>query len=191
MLASDGFGSPINFLDAKGRFVSVIEDLVYSGTMGTDGTRQTWWETPLPNQNPNNPSPAKPLLAGMSRDGNVVAYGPYQDVDDNALEAAFAGNVGAPGKLYDRKFRQTFSAGGSGQLYPIDTATQVASVCSIRGNDFAFDEEVGEARGFFELAIVENGTPRTLAGKDTVHWWRNDGNEPAIFVAVDVFNPPK
>jgi quercetin dioxygenase-like cupin family protein len=30
-----------------------------------------------------------------------------------------------------------------------------------------------------------------LAGKDTVHWWRNDGTEPAIFVAVDVFNPSK
>jgi quercetin dioxygenase-like cupin family protein len=30
-----------------------------------------------------------------------------------------------------------------------------------------------------------------LAGKNTVHWWRNDGTEPAIFVAVDVFNPPK
>ena len=30
-----------------------------------------------------------------------------------------------------------------------------------------------------------------LADKDTVHWWRNDGTEPAIFVAVDVFNPPK
>ncbi len=30
-----------------------------------------------------------------------------------------------------------------------------------------------------------------LAGKNTVHWWRNDGTDPAIFVAVDVFNPPK
>lgn len=30
-----------------------------------------------------------------------------------------------------------------------------------------------------------------LAGKSTVHWWRNDGTEAAIFVAVDVFNPPK
>lgn len=30
-----------------------------------------------------------------------------------------------------------------------------------------------------------------LAGKNTVHWWRNDGTEPTIFVAVDVFNPPK
>ena len=30
-----------------------------------------------------------------------------------------------------------------------------------------------------------------LADKNTTHWWRNDGTEPAIFVAVDVFNPPK
>lgn len=38
--------------------------------------------------------------------------------------------------------------------------------------------------------VYEEGDS-VLAGKDTVHWWRNDGNEPAIFVAVDVFNPPK
>lgn len=30
-----------------------------------------------------------------------------------------------------------------------------------------------------------------LADRNTTHWWRNDGAEPAIFVAVDVFNPPK
>jgi len=30
-----------------------------------------------------------------------------------------------------------------------------------------------------------------LANKNTTHWWRNDGTDPAIFVAVDVFNPPK
>ena len=30
-----------------------------------------------------------------------------------------------------------------------------------------------------------------LGDKNTTHWWRNDGTEPAIFVAVDVFNPPK
>lgn len=30
-----------------------------------------------------------------------------------------------------------------------------------------------------------------LADRNTTHWWRNDGTEPAIFVAVDVFNPPK
>jgi quercetin dioxygenase-like cupin family protein len=30
-----------------------------------------------------------------------------------------------------------------------------------------------------------------VADKNTTHWWRNDGTEPAIFVAVDVFNPPK
>ena len=30
-----------------------------------------------------------------------------------------------------------------------------------------------------------------LAGKNTVHGWRSDGTEPAVFVAVDVFNQPK
>jgi len=30
-----------------------------------------------------------------------------------------------------------------------------------------------------------------LAGRNTTHWWRNDGTEPTVFVAVDVFNPPK
>jgi quercetin dioxygenase-like cupin family protein len=30
-----------------------------------------------------------------------------------------------------------------------------------------------------------------LADKNTTHWWRNDGKEPAVFVAVDVFAPPK
>ena len=30
-----------------------------------------------------------------------------------------------------------------------------------------------------------------LADKNTTHWWRNDGKEPTIFVAVDVFNAPK
>ena len=30
-----------------------------------------------------------------------------------------------------------------------------------------------------------------LADRNTTHWWRNDGSEPAIFVAVDVFNPPR
>ena len=30
-----------------------------------------------------------------------------------------------------------------------------------------------------------------LADRNTTHWWRNDGTEPAMFVAVDVFNPPK
>jgi len=30
-----------------------------------------------------------------------------------------------------------------------------------------------------------------LADKNTTHWWRNDDVEPTIFVAVDVFNPPK
>jgi quercetin dioxygenase-like cupin family protein len=29
-----------------------------------------------------------------------------------------------------------------------------------------------------------------MADRNTTHWWRNDGKEPAIFVAVDVFNAP-
>jgi mannose-6-phosphate isomerase-like protein (cupin superfamily) len=28
-----------------------------------------------------------------------------------------------------------------------------------------------------------------LADKGTTHWWRNEGSEPAIFIAVDVFQP--
>jgi quercetin dioxygenase-like cupin family protein len=28
-----------------------------------------------------------------------------------------------------------------------------------------------------------------LADKGTTHWWRNDGSEPVVFIAVDVFQP--
>lgn len=30
-----------------------------------------------------------------------------------------------------------------------------------------------------------------LADRNTTHWWRNDGAETSVFIAVDVFNPPK
>ena len=30
-----------------------------------------------------------------------------------------------------------------------------------------------------------------LSDKDTTHWWRNEGTEEAVFIAADVFNPPK
>jgi quercetin dioxygenase-like cupin family protein len=30
-----------------------------------------------------------------------------------------------------------------------------------------------------------------LADRNTTHWWRNDGAETTVFIAVDVFNPPK
>jgi quercetin dioxygenase-like cupin family protein len=30
-----------------------------------------------------------------------------------------------------------------------------------------------------------------IADVDTVHWWKNDSNEPAVLVAADIFNPPK
>jgi quercetin dioxygenase-like cupin family protein len=35
------------------------------------------------------------------------------------------------------------------------------------------------------------GGDSVLSDKDTTHWWRNEGTEEAIFIAADVFNPPK
>jgi len=46
-----------------------------------------------------------------------------------------------------------------------------------------------EFKGEASKTYVEGDA--VLADKNTTHWWRNDGTEPAIFVAVDVFNPPK
>ena len=46
-------------------------------------------------------------------------------------------------------------------------------------------EYVGEA------SKVYGEGDAVLADRNTTHWWRNDGTEAAIFVAVDVFNPPK
>jgi len=43
-----------------------------------------------------------------------------------------------------------------------------------------------------------NNTPKEykegdamIADVDTVHWWKNDGKEPAVLVAADIFNAPK
>jgi quercetin dioxygenase-like cupin family protein len=46
-----------------------------------------------------------------------------------------------------------------------------------------------EFRGEASKGYVEGDS--VLADKGTTHWWRNDGTEPTVFVAVDVFNPPK
>jgi len=46
-----------------------------------------------------------------------------------------------------------------------------------------------EFQGEVSKTYVEGDA--VLADRNTTHWWRNDGTEPAIFVAVDVFNPPK
>lgn len=46
-----------------------------------------------------------------------------------------------------------------------------------------------EFKGDASKTYVEGDA--VLADKNTTHWWRNDGSEPAVFVAVDVFNPPK
>ena len=46
-----------------------------------------------------------------------------------------------------------------------------------------------EYKGDTSKVYVEGDA--VLGDRNTTHWWRNDGTEPAIFVAVDIFNPPK
>lgn len=55
--------------------------------------------------------------------------------------------------------------------------------------EFLLKGSAKEFRGDSSKDYAEGDS--VLADKNTVHWWRNDGAEPAIFVAVDVFNPPK
>ncbi len=49
-----------------------------------------------------------------------------------------------------------------------------------------------------DTVISEDGTSRVFrpgdtsyASKDTTHWHRNDGNEPVVLIAVDVFHNAK
>ena len=53
----------------------------------------------------------------------------------------------------------------------------------------ADDRVATEFRGSATREIHEGESVRS--DKDTVHWWRNDGNVPVVFVVADVFNPPK
>lgn len=46
-----------------------------------------------------------------------------------------------------------------------------------------------EYKGDASKTYVEGDS--VLADRNTTHWWRNEGTEPAIFVAVDIFNPPQ
>lgn len=55
--------------------------------------------------------------------------------------------------------------------------------------EFVLKGTAKEFRGDASKEYVEGDS--VLADRNTVHWWRNDGAEPAVFVAVDVFNPPK
>jgi len=49
-----------------------------------------------------------------------------------------------------------------------------------------------------DTVIFADGTEKhfqpgdtTSAGKNTTHWHRNDGKEPVVLIAVDVFHPKK
>ena len=55
--------------------------------------------------------------------------------------------------------------------------------------EYVLKGKATEFKGDASKPYVEGDA--VLADKNTTHWWRNDGPDPAIFVAVDVFNPPK
>jgi quercetin dioxygenase-like cupin family protein len=55
--------------------------------------------------------------------------------------------------------------------------------------EFVLKGSATEFRGDVKKDYKEGDS--VLADKNTTHWWRNDGKEPTIFVAVDVFSAPK
>jgi quercetin dioxygenase-like cupin family protein len=55
--------------------------------------------------------------------------------------------------------------------------------------EFVLKGSATEFRGDAKKEYREGDS--VLADKNTLHWWRNDGKEPAVFVAVDVFNAPQ
>ena len=55
--------------------------------------------------------------------------------------------------------------------------------------EYVLKGKATEFKGDATKAYAEGDA--VLADKNTTHWWRNDSQEPTIFVAVDVFNPPK
>jgi quercetin dioxygenase-like cupin family protein len=55
--------------------------------------------------------------------------------------------------------------------------------------EFVLKGNATEFRGDLQKNYHEGDS--VLADKNTTHWWRNDGKEPAVFVAVDVFNAPR
>lgn len=55
--------------------------------------------------------------------------------------------------------------------------------------EFVWKGTATEFRGTAKKEIREGES--ALADKDTVHWWRNDGNVPAVIIVADIFNPPK
>jgi quercetin dioxygenase-like cupin family protein len=55
--------------------------------------------------------------------------------------------------------------------------------------EYLLKGEVTEFRG--DTPKVYRDGDAVLSDRNTTHWWRNDGAAPAIFIAADVFHPPK
>jgi quercetin dioxygenase-like cupin family protein len=53
--------------------------------------------------------------------------------------------------------------------------------------EFVLSGNATEFRG--EAQRVYGEGEAVLSDKDTTHWWRNDGQTPAVFIAADVFRP--
>jgi len=83
----------------------------------------------------------------------------------------------------DRQLRMRVVTLAPGGVFAVHSHKDRPSV------EFVMKGTAVEFRGDVKKEYKEGDA--VLADKDTVHWWRNDGSEPAIFVAVDVFNPPK
>lgn len=85
--------------------------------------------------------------------------------------------------IENRQLRMRIVTVAPGGMFAVHSHADRPSV------EFVLKGAATEFRGDSSKQYVEGDS--VLADKNTVHWWRNDGAEPAIFVAVDVFNPPK
>ncbi len=55
--------------------------------------------------------------------------------------------------------------------------------------EYLLKGDVIEFRG--ETAKAYHDGDAVLSDRNTTHWWRNDGTTQAIFIAADIFHPPK
>ena len=55
--------------------------------------------------------------------------------------------------------------------------------------EYLLKGDVIEFRG--ETTKAYHDGDAVLSDKDTTHWWRNDGTTQAVFIAADIFHPPK
>ncbi|MBX3230645.1 MAG: hypothetical protein KIT84_00395 [Labilithrix sp.] len=163
-------GGGAHWLDKTGKYYAVLNNdtpippapalapngiAVWTGMSGAAGTKQLWWEEAYPGSPPNAPSYPTPI--GVGRTGIVVAWARAQAGDGSTVNHVLTGSVGAPAKVFERPGPLTLKAA--------DPYAGGHSVCMMRNNDFASDES--NAEGETQVMIVEGGSPRVLAGKDT------------------------